>query len=505
MEDMQGVTASPEGSAIPAGESPTPSQGSGAPNEQSSADVQTQPDQGEQPTQPSEDPLAGFPTDEELQAAVASKTPFAEQAARIKSAYEPLKTQFSELENKFKVFEPIQDRFQTPEEVQEIVGLHDKLNAYVRDPDTGKLVPDTEGYVQTIAERDPERADYIAADFMNGLTRTDDGREITRFELALEEIGRNPELKDRRAAALKLLGGVEPSSIAPTWQPTAEELEVVRPELQDIYKSLPYDERENLKLNDPDFINKYLAKEKFQADLMRENETAKQLQARQEQQREQYITQQAESAANKAVEEGFRQGFTEFTQSVVERAKFIAPLDPNSPEAKALPPEQVAQFNQTAQQVNAGVGKFIATVTAALGHPDTAWIAKDFLKEIGVDDKTLQAFDSARLEYARNTRDYGELSFRSNGNGHAGLGTLQSNSQRAMRAMKGQANAVAKPLFELMSKLFEMKAGNYNSTLNGAATARPPVNGQGFNPTTAPAQRPPGGTYSRQEIERMFG
>ncbi len=451
-----------------------------------------------------EDILAGVPSLDELNQ-LDDNLQYKKSLVQMRQAIEQtFKPQLSEQAEKLKIAEPILDRFQTSEELQAAVEWHDKLfGAYERD-DRGQLVPATEKAAQDLAQRDPLVADYLAADLMNGLTRTDDGREIPRIDLALEEMARDPQ---RRAQALKLLGGVEPTSIAPTWQPTAEELEVVRPELQDIYKQLPYDERESLKLNDPEFINKYLAKEKFQADLMRENETAKELQARQQEQREQYFNQQAEMAGNKAVEEGFRQGMSEFTQSVVERAKFIAPLDPQSPEAQKMAPEQVTQFNQVAQQINTGVGKMIATVTAALSFPDTAWVAMDFLKEIGVPEQTLQAFDNARLEYARNTRDYGELNFRGsqNGNGHAGLGALQSNSQRAMRAMKGQANAVSKPLFEMMSKFFEMKAGNYNSTLNGAATVRPPVNGTGFNPATAPAQRPPAGTYSRREIDAMFG
>lgn len=506
MEEMQGVSASPESGAIPAGDSPSPIQGSGsAPSEPVAGDV-TAPVQGEQPSEV--DPLADVPSSEELAELAEKNVPHAKALAQLRSAYEPLRSQFSELETKFKPFESVADRFTSPEEVQQAVEWHDKLfGAYERVD--GQLVPATEKVAQELAQRDPVVADYLASDLMNGMTRTEDGREVSRFDLALEEIGRNPEFKERRAAALRLLGGVEPSSIAPTWQPTAEELEVVRPELQDIYKSLPYDERESLKLNDPDFINKYLAKEKFQSDLMRENETAKELQTRQQQQREQYLNQQAESAGHKAVEEGFRQLFTEYANNVVENSKFIAPLDPQSPEAQAMAPEQVAQFNETAKRVNTGVGKFIALATAALSVPDTAWIAQDFLRELGVTDEVFQKFNAARQEYANNTRDHGELNFRAqqNGNGNqAGLGVLQTNARSAATRLRGTGNLVSKPIKELFSSLFEMKAGNYNQTLNGAATARPPVNGQGFNPATAPAQRPAGQTWlTRQELERQFG
>ena len=512
MEELNGATGAADSGVVEttAGTPPASTTGTtAAPDEQTAGPANAAADQG-QSTTPQDDDFADVPSLDELKTLAEKNTPYAKSLIQLRSAIEEkYRPQLNEFTEKFKVVEPVIDRFQTPEEVQRIVGLHDKLNAYVRDPDTGKLVPDTEGYVQDIAESDPERADYIAADFMNGLTRTDDGREITRFELALEEIGRNPELKDRRAAALKLLGGVEPSSIAPTWQPTAEELEVVRPELQEIYKQLPYDERESLKLNDPDFINRYLAKEKFQADLMRENETAKELQARQQEQREQYFRQQAEQAGHKAVEDGFRQLFTEYRNNVVENSKFIAPIDPQSPEAQQMGPEAVAQLNQKVQSVNAGVGNIIALTTAALSVPDTAWLAQEVLKGFGVTDEMLQKFNAARMEYANNTRDAGELGFEAqqgrNGNGSAGLGTLQSNARRAASNLKANGNAISKAVKAVLSDFFEMKAGNYNSTLNGAATARPPVNGQGFNPTTAPAQRPPGGTFTRREIEQMFG
>ncbi len=487
---------------MPEGSSPSPS-GSGAPSEQPSADVNLQPVQGEQPQQ-DDDPLSGLPTPEEIQKAIEQGTPYAKGLAQLRGAYEPLKTQFSELETKFAPFTDVADRFTTAEEVKEAVAWQDKIfGAYERVD--GQLVPATEKVVQEITQRDPKVADYLAADFMNGMTKADDGREIPRIDLALEEIARIPE---RRAAALKLLGGVEPSSIAPTWAPTNEELEVVNPELQDIYRKLPYDERESLKLNDPEFINRYLAKEKFQADLIEQNKVAQDLQAQQRARNDQYEQQQAENAGHEAVETGFRQVMSEFTQTVVENSKFIAPLDPASPEAQAMAPEQVAQFNQQAQKVNTGVGKFIALATAALAVPDTAWIAQDFLKELGVTDEVLQKFDAARQEYAGNTRDHGELNFRAqrqNGNA-AGLGLLQSNARSAANRLKGNGNLISKPIKELFSSLFEMKAGNYNSTLNGAATARPSPNGTGFNPTTAPAQRPQGQTWlTRQEIERQFG
>jgi hypothetical protein len=507
-ELTSGAGAADPGIVSTMGDTPTPTTTgtTPAPTEQPAGTASAGADQGTatQTATTEDDILAGVPSLDELNQ-LDDNLQYKKSLVQMRQAIEEnFKPKLNEFTERMKVFEPIQDRFQTPEEVQQAVEWHDKLFGSYERVD-GQLVPATEKVAQELAQRDPAVADYLASDLMNGLTRTDDGREVSRFDLALEEIGRNPELKERRAAALKLLGGVEPTSIAPTWQPTAEELEVVRPELQDIYKQLPYDERESLKLNDPQFINKYLADQKFKQDLIEENRTAKDLQTRQQEQREQHIRQQAEEAGHKAVEEGFRQLFTEYRDNVVESSKFIAPLDPQSPEAQEMEPEAVAQFNQKAQQINAGVGNFVALVTAALSVPDTSWLAQDVLKRLGVTDEILQKFNAARQEYANNTRDAGQLGYGQNGNVPGGLGTLQSNARRAASNLKGNGNAITKAVKALLSDFFEMKAGNYNSTLNGAATVRPPVNGTGFNPATAPAQRPPAGTYSRKEIDAMFG
>ena len=515
-----GVTNAPDVGAIQAGDSPTPSQGSGAPDTgQWSADLNVQPDrQGEQPTQQTsaDDPLAGFPSDEDLQAAVANKTPFAEQAARIKKVYDELKPRTSQLEAQLEPFKDYADRFQTSAEVQELVELKDSLFGYERD-DKNQLVPSTQKAAEMLSAKYPLHSNYLWADMAEGMTQDPDtGEPITRIDLAIKGIAEDPA---RRAYALKVLGGVEPASVAPTWQPSDEELNAIDDpeyptqegkELQAIYSSLPYDERQELRGNTPDFIKNYLKKEQFQRNLVEQNKIAGERQVREQQRREAYFNQQAEQAANQYVETQFKQGFTEFANSVVERSKFIAPLDASSDVAKTMSPEQLAAANQDIQKINTGVGMMIATVTAALSHPDTKWIAADFLTSLGIDPTVLQEFDNARTEFARNARDYGELEFRARQGqtkGANGLGNLQSNSTNAMKAMRGRANLVSKPLLELMSKFFEMKAGSYNQTLNGAATARPSLNGDGYNPATAAESRPPrqpSEIWSPSSIERFL-
>ena len=413
---------------------------------------------------------------------------------------ERFKPQLSELTEKYKPFEPYQDRVS---DVQSALDLNDKLfGAYERDEETGQLIPATQQFAEVVSQRDPLVADLLTADLLNGTTRhPDTGREVPRIDIALEGIAADPEMRQR---ALAILGAVEPSAVAPTWAPTPEELEVVKPELQAIYRTLPYDEREQLKLNDPEFINRYLASQKFQQDLVAENQRAQELQAQQQQQQLQFQRQQAENAGNQYVEQQFKTGFTEFANSIVERAKFIAPLDAQTAEAQGLAPEQVAQYNQQAQQINLGVGKMIATVTAALSHPDTAWVAADFLQSLGVNPQVIADFDRARQEFAQNARYYGELSFSQKD--APGLGTVQSNATRAMTQMKGRGNLVAQPLLKLMSDFFQLKAGSYNQTLNSTAAVRPPVNGSAYDPTTAVAQRPqrsPDQLWSREAIERI--
>jgi hypothetical protein len=451
---------------------------------------------------PSEQPdyLADVPSLEELQ-----KLPDGERYKKsllqMREAIEQnFKPKLEELTAKYSPFEALTERFQTAEEFQPLIDLHDTLfTDFERDPETNQLVPATTKAAEMLFTRDPQRAGYLWAEMADKqVNHPETGQPVPLIDLALEGMRDDP---NERAKALRILGGVEPSAQAPTWAPTEEQLAAVRPELQDIFRGLPYDEREDLSANTPDFINKYLQNQKFQQDLMNETQQARELQQQQQAQREQYQRQQAENAGNKYVEEQFRSGFTEFANSIVGKTQFIPPLDAES--AKGLPPEQVTAYNAQAEQINKGVGMMVATVTAALSHPDTKWVAADFLKQIGVDEKTLSAFDSARTEFAQNARNYGELSFsRPN---DSTIGTVQTFANKAMSRMKGQGNLVAQPLLGLLGKFFEMKATSYNATLNSAPSARPPVSGNGYDPTSAMPSNLPTGKMTREEINARYG
>ncbi len=419
-------------------------------------------------------------------------------AARIKSAYAEVKPQFEELKGKYAAFESISDRFQSADELQPLIELNDSLFGDFERDDNGQLVPAVSKAADLLFQRDPQRAGYLWAESAERqVSHPTTGQPTTLIKLALEGMRDDP---DQRAEALALLGGVEPSAQAPTWAPTTEQLAVVKPELQDTFRSLPYDEREDLSANTPEFINRYLSNQKFQQELIAENQKAQALQSQQQQQREVQQRQEAEQAGYQYVEQGFRDGFTKFANSIVGRSQFIQPLSAEQAEAQGLAPEQAQQFNAQANQVNQGVGTFIALVTATLSHPDLKWMATDVLKGLGVQNETLNTFDKARQEYAGNARNYGELAHQK----RDGSGLL-TNANRAMSRMIGQGNLVAQPLFQLFSQLFELKAHTYNATVNSGPQVRPSVNGNGYDPTTATPTNLPTGKLSRAEIDRMYG
>jgi hypothetical protein len=502
-----GVTATPDSGASSAADSPTASQGSGAPSGQSSADVQSQPVQGQAQTQPSDDPLSGFPSDDELSAAVANKTPFAEQASRIKSAYQPLKTQFDELSQRFTPYESVLGRFERPEQLQESLDIYDGLIGWEQGPQG--LEPATEKGVQAINEKFPLHADFIAADLLRmESVDPETGQRMPRIDIALKGMATDPT---ERAKVAKMFGLVEPSSISPQWQPTEDQLAVVKPELQDIFKSLPYDEREKLSVNDPDFINSQLAKEKLTRELMAEREQTQTREQQRVQQREQYVRQQAEQAGNQYVQTQLTDALTTFHNSVVEQCNFIQQLDPaNLPQGMTA--EQATQMNQQIASSNQAEAAQITLAVVGLVNPETRPFVLPLLKQIGVvDDKLMKEIDEAADKFGNNGRNYGHLEYRgkmsANGNGYqpdVSVTTLKNNSSSGLKLLIHTANQIKKNLMEKRSQFFQMKATDHNSTLNSTATSRPSPNGTTFNPATA-AQPRPQGFMSRQEINQQFG
>lgn len=453
--------------------------------------------QGQSTTTQEADAFAGIPSHDELVKLAEQNVPNAKSLIQLRQALEARNTQYSELEPKFKAIEnfvPHLERFEKPEDLQQIAEMREQLYGWEPDPRTGQPIPSTQAFIKNLPA---ERADILSADLLNGTTvDTDTGRTGTRLEFALEAFKEealrgNPA---RLQKAAQILGLVEPSSIAPTWQPTAEELERIPEELHEIYKKLPYDKRQSLNVSDPEVVKDYLEDQKFKADV-RERDAANQARDRQvAQQREQYVKTEAENAGNELVKTQFQEGFAGFAKNICE-TQYIKPLDPQSPEAQAMGPEQVAATNQKIEKTNRGAGLLVSTVVAALSHPETSFLAREFAREIGITDEMLQKLDESRVEFASNNRNFGNLQFRArigqNGNGNVPLPhdieMIQGRASHSRRSMLAHGNAVAGPIKALLGDLFALQA-THNSTLNGT-TARPAINGTAHDPTQV-GQRP---------------
>lgn len=499
-----GVTAPPESGANQATDSPSVSQGTSAPTEQSAgpvnADVQGQ--------TPEVDPFADLPSVDELKQQAEQGVKYAAALANLRGVIDPLRTQNTELQAKFSPFEQHLSRFEQPEQLQELLELQDGLIGWDNDPKTGEPIPFTEKAAGMLHERYPGHA----IDLMERLGEqevfdTVTGRSMSAFDLAIHAKAENPAEKARLG---QILGLVEPSAVAPQWAPTEEELANVKPELQDVYRKLPYEEREELKLNSPDFINRVLEKEKLQQELVTQREQAQQREQQEAQQREQRVNQQATQAGTTYLNEQLNSALSTFHEEVVRQCNFLQPIDTaNLPQG--MTPEQAAQLNQQVAQSNKAEAAQITGTVIGLLNPQVRPYIEPFLREIGiVDDKLLAQLDQAATNFGNNARNYGNLTFRqklaANGNYQpdASVTNFSNEAGRGLKALVGIANNIRAKLIEQRSQFFTLKATEHNQTLNGAQGVRPPINGQAYNPTTAPAQQPQG-WMSRADMQRQFG
>lgn len=510
-----GVTAPAEGGAettstttsstSTAGDSPTPSGTTSTPPE-STAGSATADVQGATDT----DPLQGVPSLDELNQ-LPDTAQYKKSLIQLRTAYESLSQQHQPLAEKFKVFEPAADRFQSGDELQQVLDIHDSLLGWQTDPESGVPIPATEAGAQKLAELYPQHADYLTADLLSLPTRDPEtGQTVPRIDIVLAGMAADPA---ERAKALKILGGVEPSSVAPQWAATAEELENVKPELQDFYKTLPWEDRDELKALSPEYLNKTLAQMKLTDDLRQERQQNQQREQQRTQQREQYVNQQAQAAGETYLSTQLNSALTTFHESVVQQCQFIQPLDPaNLPQG--VTPEQATQMNaQIAASNKAEAAQITGTIVGLLNPQVRSYIVP-LLKETGViDDKFLSELDRAASAFGANGRNYGNLQYRgqlgANGNGYtptADVTQLNNEASRALKTMIGYANQLKGKLMERRSQFFELRAQQHNATLNGGAQVRPPINGQGFNPTTAAPSAPsPTGRLTLAEMQRLYG
>lgn len=473
--------------------------------------------QGQEGTETDPFELQGLPTDQELeQAETVSKKAF----LQIKGAFDPLKTQFKELKSRFSPFEQYLERFEQPDQLQSVLELRDGIIGWETDPQSGQPIPNTDKGAQLISERYPQHADDLTYSLLQ-LPAIDPltGQQKQRIEIVLSGMAADPEL---RARALQILGGVEPSQIAPQWQPTSDDLSVfvVDPSnptseekaLQDIYRSLPYDEWSRLKENDPEFIKSALTKEKLLRELTHDREQTQQREQQRQQQREQYINQQAQQAADEYVSTQLNDALATFHKSVVQQCNFIKPLD-MAQLPQGMTPEQATQMNQQIDRANKSEAVQMTATVIGLLNPQVRSHILPLMKEVGlIDDKTLGKIKEAASSFGNNARNYGNLSYRgkltANGNYQPDSSVTNFNNEasRALKSLVGYANQIRGALMDTRSSFFELRATEHNATLNGAAQVRPPLNGQGYNPTTAAAQTAPSlGRMTREEINRLYG
>lgn len=415
----------------------------------SSADVTTQSSDQTQ-TQELPNPLAGVPTLEEAQ-----KLPTVSREAflSVRGEYDKVKPQYDELTAKY---QPYEQFTQTPEELQNVVKQNESLNKYSPDPNDGnKLKPDVSEFVMEFSTQDPERADYLTSALIWGQTKhPGTGQPVTRAELVLQVMANDPEL---RAHALRTLGGVEPSAVpAPTWTPTEDELNKItndpeRPTaeeraLQDVYKKLSYEMRDELKLASPEHTRDVLRTIQ-QNQLLQANEDRRVASEQQAQvQAEQRAEQEANAAGDSYVEQGFKEGLTTFANHIYETWKPTG--DP---------------------KVDKAEGGLVALAVVSLSHPDTRWAGEELLKQMGVNPQDLEPLNKARESYANIGRQYAYLT-------HKKQRTTDDPS-RAQQRMIVQAENLATKIIAGRNEYFKVRATAHNDNLDQTERARIPIGG----------------------------
>jgi len=452
-DELDVSQSSPDLSASPDAAASSVATGTVAPEGVSSTDVKQPSDQSTQAEKPPEqDVFAGIPSVEELTAMKEKGIDLAAGLLQMRSTLEPLSAEHKELKARVESFEPVLERFQTPDEAQKLVTLNESLNKYSPD-DTGALRPDPTGFAQQISTDDPERADYLTSALVWGQTKHPaTGQPVTRAELVLQVMANDPQLRSR---ALQMLGGVEPSAVpAPTWTPSQDELDrlVNDPDkvtaeeraLQDRYRKLPYEDRLELLDRTPEFVKNTL-RTLQQNELLQANEERRvAAEQRAEVEAAQRVEQEANDAGEQYVEQGFKSTFTNFANHIYETWK---PTD--NPE------------------VNKREGALVAVAVAALSHPDTRFAAESAFKEMGIDQKALDEFNAAREAYAQSGREFGYLSHKKQ--------RTNGDPSRVQQKLLAKAKDLGTLLIAGRNEYFKTRAQSHNDKLDQTERARIPV------------------------------
>jgi len=421
-------------------------------------------------TTESDDPLAGLPTNEELTQMVAQKVPMAEGMLRLRTEYDKIAPVYKE---KYQPFEPVIDRFESPDRATELLEMQDDLYRQNR-TDYG-LEPDPSKFVERISTESPLTADYLTRHLVWGNTvdqRT--GQSVPRFVPLLEAVAEDPELK---AQALQILGGVEPSQIPqPTWSPTQEELDkfstlnlsekdTIR--LQDLYRKLPYEKRDEIRMNSPEFIKDYLEDQELKSQVKVREEREQQAKAQQIERERHEFRQATEQAGAQYIDTSIKEGFNGFVEGIV----------------KDWQPTDDPILNKVA-------GTVVGVATVALAHGETRFAGEALLaalNEMGMKVDPSE-FDKSLSEFVDQARNYGELSFQaerqrhpgyqSNGNGDKSINHYKAEAGRSRQRLLALARTtIAANLMTAFDKFFVARADAHNENLTSGAPARPVTSG----------------------------
>jgi hypothetical protein len=478
-EDTPDVITAPNGETSPevapssgAPEVTSPTQGTPQAGEQQSLETKEQPAES--------DPLEGVPPLEQLKAEADQKVKYANDLVRLRTAYEDIAPKYKDLASKYEPIAPVIDRFGSPEEVTNWIEARDELFKQNR-TNEGYLVPDPSPFAERITKEAPVTADYLTSKLIWGTTVDQaTGQQVQRIVPLLQNIAEEPTL---RAQALEILGAVEPSQIPqPAWTATQEELDKIASlgldekkttELQEAYKRLPYEEREEIRMNSPEFIKKHIETQQFLAQS-KAKEEREQAEATANAERERQAFQQAtHTAGAQYIDQSIKEGLGQLTEGIV----------------KDWQPTDDPVMNKFAASL-------VGVVTTALAHGETRFAGEMLLgamKEMGI-PVDLTPFDTALNSYIDQARNFGELNFvaqrrkSANGNGNGDLSYYKAQADRSRQSLTALSrNAIASKLQSALDKFFVTRATAHNETLESAVKARPTVSGA---PVTAGAGNP---------------
>lgn len=233
------------------------------------------------------DPLTGLPTDEELQAQVAQKVPYAQALAQLRPAYVAAKSAL----DSYKPLDPWRE-FATANDLSIVQANHELANSIFTQSEANPSGFTTTPFLQKLEEVAPGAVDQLFVDISTIPITDNEGKESTVVREMIKSWGLDPNRIDdyRNIDSLRVSGVV-----------TADELGKIPEKYHEAFKSLPRDAQEDLlalKESNPTLAevhlrnaDRALASERFET-AQREREQRER--ETQQQQFEQQLTQAVE-------------------------------------------------------------------------------------------------------------------------------------------------------------------------------------------------------------------